>query len=73
MTAYGAAPEEGGLDALFESSPDLGVHTSATAESAFVLGLLAAVSASARGSDPGSAVMRHHRRRDASPKWRGAS
>lgn len=45
MTAFGAAPEEGGLDALFESSPDLGVHTSAAAETALLLGLLAAVSA----------------------------
>lgn len=45
MAVFGAAPEEGGLDALFESSPDLGVHTSAAAETAFLLGLLAAVSA----------------------------
>ena len=45
MTTFGAAPEEGGLDALFETSPDLGVHTSVTAETAFVLGLIAAVSA----------------------------
>lgn len=45
MTAFGAAPEEGGLDALLESSPDLDVHTSAAAETAFLLGLLAAVSA----------------------------
>jgi ABC-type Na+ efflux pump permease subunit len=45
MTAYWAAPEEGGLEALFESSPDLGVHTSAAAEMAFLLGLVAAVSA----------------------------
>lgn len=45
MTAYGAAPEDGGLDGLFEGSPDLGVHTSATAETAFLLGLVAAACA----------------------------
>jgi len=45
MTGFGAAPEEGGLDALFNSSPDLAVHTSVAAETAFLLGLLAAVSA----------------------------
>lgn len=39
MAVFGAAPEEGGLDALFQSSPDLGVHTSAAAETAFLLGL----------------------------------
>lgn len=45
MTAFGAAPEEGGLDALFESSPDLDVHTSAAAETSFLLGLVAAAAA----------------------------
>lgn len=41
MATYGAAPEDGGLQGLFEASPDHGVHTSAAAETAFVLGLVA--------------------------------
>lgn len=45
MAASGAAPEEVGLDALFESSPDLGVHTSVAAELAFLLGLVAVCAA----------------------------
>lgn len=45
MAAFGAAPEDGGLDALFESSPDLDVHTSAAAEIALLLGIVAALSA----------------------------
>jgi hypothetical protein len=45
MATYGAAPEDGGLQELFEASPDQEVHTSAAAETAFVLGLVALVSA----------------------------
>jgi drug/metabolite transporter (DMT)-like permease len=46
MTTYGAAPEEeGGLQALFESSPEPGVHTSAAAELGFLLGLVALAAA----------------------------
>ena len=41
MATYGASPEDGGIQALFESSPDVGVHTSAAAETAFLLGLIA--------------------------------
>lgn len=42
MTGYGATPEEdGGLDALFEGSPDREVHTSASAETGFLLGIVA--------------------------------
>lgn len=45
MTGYGVQPEDdGGLRVLFDGSPDRGVHTSAAAESAFVLGLAAAAS-----------------------------
>jgi hypothetical protein len=46
MTTYGAAPgEDGGLQALFESSREPGVHTSAAAELGFLLGLLALAAA----------------------------
>jgi len=46
MATYGAAPEEeGGLQALFESSPEPGVHTSAAAELGFLLGLVALAAA----------------------------
>ena len=46
MTSYGVSPEDGGsLEALFEGPPDFEVHTSAAAETAFVLGLLALVAA----------------------------
>lgn len=45
MATYGTAPEDGGLPELFEASPDREVHTSAAAEMAFVLGLIALVSA----------------------------
>jgi hypothetical protein len=42
VTSYGASPEEdGSLQALFNASPDLEVHTSAAAETAFLLGLVA--------------------------------
>ena len=43
MATFGATPEDGGLQALLEASPDRGVHTSAAAEIAFVLGLAALV------------------------------
>jgi hypothetical protein len=46
VATYGAAPdEEGGLQALFENSPDPGVHTSAAAELGFLLGLVALAAA----------------------------
>lgn len=45
MATYGAAPEDGGLQELFEASPDREVHTSAAAETAFLIGLVALVSA----------------------------
>jgi hypothetical protein len=45
MATYGAAPEDGGLSELFEASPDREVHTSAAAETAFVIGLVALLSA----------------------------
>jgi hypothetical protein len=45
MGGYGAASEDEGLSALFDSSPDLGIHTSAAAEGGFVLGLLALLAA----------------------------
>lgn len=41
MATYGAAPEGGGLQELFEASPDREVHTSAAAETAFLFGLVA--------------------------------
>jgi hypothetical protein len=42
VTIYGASPgDDGSLRALLEASPDLGVHTSAAAETAFLLGLVA--------------------------------
>jgi len=41
MATYGTSPEEGGIRALFESSPAVRVHTSASAETAFLLGLIA--------------------------------
>lgn len=43
MATYGAAPDDGGLQGLFEVSPDRPVHTSAAAEAGFVLGLVALV------------------------------
>ena len=46
MTSYGVSPDDGGsLEALFEGSPDLDAHTSAAAETAFLLGLLALIAA----------------------------
>ena len=41
MATYDTSPEDGGLQALFESSPAVGVHTSAAAEIALLLGLIA--------------------------------
>ena len=41
MTTYGTSPEDGGVRALFESSPAVRVHTSVAAETAFLLGLVA--------------------------------
>lgn len=41
MATYGTSPEEGGIRALFENSPAVRVHTSASAETAFLLGLIA--------------------------------
>ena len=43
--AHGQDRDEDALDALFASSPDRPVHTSAAAVLAFVLGLLASVAA----------------------------
>lgn len=45
MATYGAAPDDGGLQGLFEVSPDRPVHTSAAAETGFVLGLVSLVAA----------------------------
>ncbi len=45
MATYGAAPEDGGLQELFEASPDRQVHTSVAAEIAFLMGLVAIFSA----------------------------
>lgn len=44
-TTHGAAPDDGGLPALFDSSPDRGVHTSAAAGIGFLLGLVSLVAA----------------------------
>src|ERR687887_329366 len=41
MATYGTSPEDSGIHALFESSPAVRVHTSAAAEIAFLLGLIA--------------------------------
>jgi len=40
-TTYGAAPDDDGIQALFNSSPDAESRTSAAAETAFLLGLIA--------------------------------
>lgn len=45
MATFGATPEDSGLQGLMAASPDRGVHTSATAEIAFVLGLVALAAA----------------------------
>lgn len=42
---YDAAPHDGGLPELFDSSPDVPVHTSAAAETGFLLGLAALLAA----------------------------
>jgi hypothetical protein len=41
VATYGASSEDSGIQGLLESSPDVRVHTSASAETAFVLGLIA--------------------------------
>jgi len=45
MAIFGAAPDDGGIDALLDSSPEPGVHTSAAAETGFLLALVALASA----------------------------
>jgi hypothetical protein len=46
VASYGASPHDGGLGALFESSPaPAGLHTSVAAEIAFLLGLVAVCAA----------------------------
>lgn len=46
MTSFGSSTEDdGAFRAIFEGSPDPGVHTSAAAETAFLLGLVALVAA----------------------------
>lgn len=45
MATYGASPEDGGLQQLLAASPDRPAHTSATAEAAFLFGLVALASA----------------------------
>jgi hypothetical protein len=46
VATHAAAPQgDGGIDALLDASPDLGVHTSAAAELGFLLGLAAVVAA----------------------------
>jgi len=46
VTSYGVSPDDGGsLEALFEGTPDLEAHTSAAAEAALLLGLLALAAA----------------------------
>lgn len=44
-TMPGAAPEDDGIQRLFEGPPDVDVHTSAAAECAFLLGLVALAAA----------------------------
>lgn len=44
-TMHGAAPEDDGIRRLFDSSPDVEVHTSATAGGAFLLGLVSLAAA----------------------------
>ena len=44
MATFGVNPDDGGLQGLMEASPDRGVHTSAAAEIAFLLGLVAVAS-----------------------------
>jgi len=45
MSAHSLPTEDDGLSGLFEASPDRPIHTSAAAELAFVLGLVALVAA----------------------------
>jgi hypothetical protein len=45
MATYGAAPEDGGIQELFDASPDREVHTSAAAETSFLVGLVAMLAA----------------------------
>jgi hypothetical protein len=45
MATYGAAPDDGSLQELFEASPDREVHTSAAAETSFLVGLVAVLAA----------------------------
>lgn len=45
MATYGAAPDEGGLGALLDGSPDPRVRTSAAAEIGFLAGLVGVLSA----------------------------
>jgi len=45
MATYGAAPEDGSIQELFEASPDREVHTSAAAEISFLSGLVAVLAA----------------------------
>src|SRR5918999_935288 len=45
MATYGAAPDDGGLQELFEASPAREVHTSVAAEVTFLIGLVALCSA----------------------------
>ena len=45
MAASGVAPDDGGIDALLDGSPARDVHTSAAAETAFLLALVAVAAA----------------------------
>lgn len=45
MATHGAVPDDGPLSALFDSSPDREVHTSAAAELGLLLGLLSVLAA----------------------------
>jgi hypothetical protein len=45
MATYGVAPDDGGIDALLDSSPAPDVHTSAAAETSFLLALVALAAA----------------------------
>ena len=45
MATYGAAPDEGSFQELFEASPDREVRTSAAAEAGILIGLVAVLAA----------------------------
>jgi len=45
MATFGAAPDDGSFQELFEASPDREVHTSAAAETGFLVGLVAILAA----------------------------